>query len=146
MFRWVDVERVPVTDQYPVDIYRPKGAVPDGWFWLGHSADANQGLIVKPTLPPKSTRNYAVTTGQAGSGRSHQYQLGWVQSDDRFAGFTVQPFPVQPQYAFLSSFFGAPFSAVVAPGSDFGALRPGLFLEGQLELVSRRSPCECHKC
>ncbi|TFK77702.1 hypothetical protein K466DRAFT_607811 [Polyporus arcularius HHB13444] len=70
--RWVDVERVPATNQYPVDIYRPKGAVPAGWFWLGHTADPSRGLIVKPSLPPKPTRNYAISTGHAATGRSNR--------------------------------------------------------------------------
>ncbi|TFK77688.1 hypothetical protein K466DRAFT_668651 [Polyporus arcularius HHB13444] len=121
MFRWVDVERVPATNQYPVDIYRPKGAVPAGWFWLGHTADPSRGLIVKPSLPPKPTRNYAISTGHAAT------------------GFSDQPFPDQPQYAFFSSFFGAPFSSGVAPGSDFAALRPGLFLEGHYDLHTASS-------
>ncbi|TFK88510.1 erylysin B [Polyporus arcularius HHB13444] len=110
--KWVSVERVPGTERYPVNIYRPKDVVPDGWYWLGHAADSSQALIVKPTLPPKSGRNYAVTDGRSGS------------------GFTDQPFPNQPQYAFFSTYFGG-FTPGVAPGSDLGALRPGLFLEGQ---------------
>ncbi|RPD73901.1 pleurotolysin B precursor [Lentinus tigrinus ALCF2SS1-7] len=113
--RWVSVERVPGTDKYPVGIYRPQGVVPNGWFWLGHAADSSRALIVKPTLPPKSGRNYAVTMGSPG------------------AGFTDQPFPNQPEYAFFSTYFGG-FSAGVAPGTTLCALRPGLFLDGQWEL------------
>ncbi|KAI0714079.1 erylysin B [Cerioporus squamosus] len=115
--RWVPVELVPGTDsRFPVGIYRPRGAVPAGWFWLGHAADTNQALIVKPTLPLKAGRNYAVTTGNSGS------------------GFTDQPFPKQPLYEFFSTYFGGGFSPGVAPGSDLGAIRPGLFLEGTWEL------------
>ncbi len=53
-----------------------------------------------------------------------------------YTGFTDQPFPNQPQYAFFSTYFGG-FTPGVAPGSDLGALRPGLFLEGQWTQVSR---------
>lgn len=66
----MSVERVPGTDRFPVSIYRPKDVVPDGWYWLGHAAESNQALIVKPALPPKSGRNYAVSTGRSGSGMS----------------------------------------------------------------------------
>lgn len=51
------------------------------------------------------------------------------------AGFTDQPFPNLPQYAFFSTYFGG-FAPGVAPGSNLGALRPGLFIEGKWELVS----------
>uniref|UniRef100_A0A0W0FQC7 Pleurotolysin B C-terminal domain-containing protein n=1 Tax=Moniliophthora roreri TaxID=221103 RepID=A0A0W0FQC7_MONRR len=55
--KFVDVERVPNTTQYPKDIYQPKDAIPSGWFWLGHTANATQALIVESTFPLKVGRN-----------------------------------------------------------------------------------------
>lgn len=66
--RWVPVEQVPYTESFPVKIYQPKNAIPDGWFWLGHSADGSRALIVKPTLPRKTGRNYALANGKSGAG------------------------------------------------------------------------------
>lgn len=62
------VEQVPYTDSFPVKIYQPKNAIPAGWFWLGHSADGSHALIVKPTLPRKTGRNYALVNGKSGVG------------------------------------------------------------------------------
>ena len=62
-----------------------------------------------------------------------------------FAGFSDQPFPNLPQYAFFSTYFGG-FAPGVAPGSDLGALRPGLYLEGKWELVSKPGPIAHDGC
>ena len=130
---------MPYTDNFPVRIYRPKaGAVPDGWFLLGHTADSSQALIVKPTLPAKSGRNISVTGGQLGPGMVFGCdELGAVIHThmSAHAGYATQPYPNLPAYQFLSTYFMG-FSSSVAPDKYFGALRPGLFLEGRRELVS----------
>ncbi|KAK7038953.1 hypothetical protein VNI00_010345 [Paramarasmius palmivorus] len=110
--RWVDVERVPNTGQFPKAIYRPKNAIPSGWYWLGHTADPERTLIVKPTLPLLAGRNPATTNGHQGS------------------GFTTQPFPNLPQYTFFSTYFEE-FIYNVPPGSLLAAPRPDLFNEGR---------------
>ncbi|KAK7039010.1 hypothetical protein VNI00_010402 [Paramarasmius palmivorus] len=112
--RWVDVERVPNTDQFPKAIYRPKDAIPSGWYWLGHTADPSRTLIVKPTLPLLAGRNPTTTNGHRGS------------------GLTTQPFPNLPQYTFLSTYF-EDFIYNLPPGSLLAALQPGLFAEGRWE-------------
>ena len=132
-------EKVPYTDSFPVGIYRPKaGTVPDGWFLLGHTADSSQALIVKPTLPAKSGRNIAVTGGSLAPGMVHS-GYDHVPAIDLHTsphtGYTTQPSPNLPEYKFLSTYFLG-FSSSVAPDKYFGALRPGLFLEGRWELVS----------
>ncbi|KAK7029592.1 hypothetical protein VNI00_010406 [Paramarasmius palmivorus] len=113
--KWVPVEKVPSTSQYPKAIYRPKDAIPAGWYWLGHSADASQALIVKPTFALKAGRNPVTTTGHESS------------------GMTDQPITNLPQYQFLSTYFGGG-SYNAPPGSLFAALRPDLFLQGRWEL------------
>ncbi|KAI0685389.1 erylysin B [Cerioporus squamosus] len=113
---WVPVGQAPNTAKFPVAIYQPADPLPAGWYWLAHAADSTRALIVKPTLPSKAGRNVAVADAVPGS------------------GFTTQPFPTLPDYAFLSTFFGV-YSPGVAPGSGMGALRPGLFLEGSWTLM-----------
>ena len=93
---------------------------------------------MKPTLPAKSGRNIAVTGGQLGLGMVFGCDEHWAVIDMHMlvrTGYTSQPNPNLPEYRFLSTYFLG-FSSNVAPDNYFGALRPGLFLEGRWELVS----------
>nr|4V3A_C Chain C, Pleurotolysin B [Pleurotus ostreatus]4V3N_C Chain C, Pleurotolysin B [Pleurotus ostreatus] len=113
--KWVDVEKVPGLESLPVSVYRPKGAIPAGWFWLGDTADASKALLVKPTLPARSGRNPALTSLHQGS------------------GMTEQPFVDLPQYQYLSTYFGS-FAHDTPPGSTLRGLRPDHVLPGRYEM------------
>ncbi|KDQ25827.1 pleurotolysin B precursor [Pleurotus ostreatus PC15] len=113
--KWVDVEKVPGLESLPVSVYRPKGAIPAGWFWLGDTADASKALLVKPTLPARSGRNPALTSLHEGP------------------GMTEQPFVDLPQYQYLSTYFGN-FVQETPPGSTLRGLRPDHILPGRYEM------------
>lgn len=114
---WVDVEKVTGLESFAVSVYRPKGAIPAGWFWLGHTADSSKALLVKPTLPQKSGRNPALTSLHEGP------------------GMTEQPFVDLPQYHYLSTYFGS-FADDTPPGSLLRGLRPDHILPGRYEMVT----------
>ncbi|ESK91445.1 erylysin b [Moniliophthora roreri MCA 2997] len=110
--KFVDVERVPNTTQYPKDIYQPKDAIPSGWFWLGHTANATQALIVEPTFPLKVGRNPC-----------YDYR------HDRSANPRLGPCSISvPSDIFRWRVIR------YASGSLFAALRPDLFLQSRWEL------------
>ncbi|RPD54074.1 erylysin B [Lentinus tigrinus ALCF2SS1-6] len=123
--QWVPTQAVTqATKAYPfsgVTMYRPQDPIPDGWFFVGYSVDESQGLLVKPALPGKTGRNVAVAP---------------VKSDK---AATPQAVPPTQGYQLLGNSM-EPIDLSSSPTTKLGALRPGLFLEGNWKAVGDSYP------
>ncbi|RPD54073.1 hypothetical protein L227DRAFT_567556 [Lentinus tigrinus ALCF2SS1-6] len=110
---------VPASSKAPV--YTPLMPIPSGWYFLGWSSDSSQALLVKPTLPGKQGRNVAVAAAKNSSSNPPEAA------------------PPVKGYRFIGSYLKS-FDVNSAPGNQFGAIRPGLFLEGNWKPYGPSSP------
>ncbi|KAI0690514.1 hypothetical protein C8T65DRAFT_745785 [Cerioporus squamosus] len=110
--QWVSTMQTHGTAPFSgVSLYQPKDPIPAGWFFLGYTTDSSQALLIKPTLPAKTGRNVAV-------------------APPKLRPVTFHPFLPRPLTGTNSGNLHAGLRCNLFPEQQFGAVRPGLFIEG----------------